>query len=83
MPFQSRALLITTCLILGLQFGPAAAQSQRNLILFVPDGLRALKVTPETAPIVVSAGADTLVAGSSVFKGGRQDYAANIAALRG
>ena len=28
----------------------ALAQSQRNLILFVPDGLRALSVTPETAP---------------------------------
>jgi ribulose-phosphate 3-epimerase len=37
-------------------------------------------VTPETAPLVVSAGANVLVAGSAVFKGG--DYARNIAAIR-
>ena len=30
------------------------AQSQRNLILFVPDGLRALSVTPETAPAMAA-----------------------------
>ncbi len=39
-------------------------------------------VTPETAPLVVKAGADTLVAGSAVFKGGPTAYAANIAAIR-
>jgi ribulose-phosphate 3-epimerase len=37
-------------------------------------------VTPETAPLVVAAGANVLVAGSAVFKGG--DYARNIAAIR-
>ena len=37
-------------------------------------------VTPETAPLVVEAGANVLVAGSAVFKGGQ--YAANIAAIR-
>jgi ribulose-phosphate 3-epimerase len=37
-------------------------------------------VTPETAPLVAKAGADVLVAGSGVFKGGA--YAANIAAIR-
>jgi ribulose-phosphate 3-epimerase len=37
-------------------------------------------VTPETAPLVTAAGANVLVAGSAVFKGG--DYARNIAALR-
>ena len=37
-------------------------------------------VTPETAPLVRAAGADALVAGNAVFKGG--DYARNIAALR-
>src|SRR5215216_6039365 len=36
-------------------------------------------VTPETAPLVAQAGADTLVAGSAVFKGGSSAYAANIA----
>jgi ribulose-phosphate 3-epimerase len=39
-------------------------------------------VTPETAPPVARAGADVLVAGSSVFKGGPDAYATNIAALR-
>ena len=39
-------------------------------------------VTPETAPLVVKAGADTLVAGSAVFKGGPTAYAGNIAAIR-
>ncbi len=37
-------------------------------------------VTPETAPLVVAAGANVLVAGSAVFKGGA--YARNIAAIR-
>ena len=39
-------------------------------------------VTPETAPLAVKAGADTLVAGSAAFKGGPSAYAANIAAIR-
>jgi ribulose-phosphate 3-epimerase len=40
-------------------------------------------VTPETGPLCVAAGADTLVAGSAVFKGGTPDaYRANIAAIR-
>lgn len=40
-------------------------------------------VTPETAPLVVKAGANVLVAGSAVFKGGTEaSYRANIAAIR-
>lgn len=43
-------------------------------------------VTPETAPLVVEAGADVLVAGSAVFKGGSVDnpevYGANMQAIR-
>lgn len=43
-------------------------------------------VTVETAPLVAAAGADVLVAGSAVFKGGSVDksevYGANIAAIR-
>jgi ribulose-phosphate 3-epimerase len=40
-------------------------------------------VTAETAPLVTAAGANVLVAGSAVFKGGTRDsYAANIAAIR-
>ncbi|SOD95839.1 ribulose-phosphate 3-epimerase [Caenispirillum bisanense] len=40
-------------------------------------------VNPETAKRCISAGATALVAGSAVFKGGPDAYAANIAALRG
>ncbi len=40
-------------------------------------------VTAETAPLVTRAGADTLVAGSAVFKGGTvESYRENIAAIR-
>ncbi len=40
-------------------------------------------VTPQTAGQVAKAGANVLVAGSAVFKGGtREAYAANIAAIR-
>jgi ribulose-phosphate 3-epimerase len=40
-------------------------------------------ITPETAKRAIAAGADTLVAGTAVFKGGPSAYAANIKALRG
>jgi ribulose-phosphate 3-epimerase len=39
-------------------------------------------VTPETAPLVARAGANVLVAGSAVFRGGASAYAGNIAAIR-
>lgn len=40
-------------------------------------------VTPETAPLVISAGASVLVAGSAVFKGGTMAaYKENISAIR-
>ena len=43
-------------------------------------------ITPETAPLVVAAGADVLVAGSAVFTGGSVDnpapYGQNIRAIR-
>ena len=40
-------------------------------------------ITPETGKRALNAGADILVAGTSVFRGGPSAYAANIAALRG
>ncbi len=40
-------------------------------------------VTPQTAPLCISAGATALVAGSAVFRGGAGAYADNIRALRG
>jgi len=40
-------------------------------------------ITPETAPLVTRAGANVLVAGSAVFKGGKpENYRNNIAAIR-
>jgi len=39
-------------------------------------------IDPATAPRVIAAGADALVAGTAVFRGGAGAYAANIAALR-
>ena len=47
-------LLAAACLSVLMQIVPAAAQSQRNLILFVPDGLRPNSVTPETAPALAA-----------------------------
>lgn len=56
----------------------AIEKSGREIMLEVDGG-----VNPQTAPAVIEAGADVLVAGSAVFKGGAGAYASNIAALRG
>ena len=40
-------------------------------------------ITVETAPRVIEAGADVLVAGTAGFAGGPAQYAANLASLRG
>src|SRR5258707_8811264 len=47
-----RSILLLSAGMLVLSAGMASAQNStpRNMILFIPDGLRALKVTPETAP---------------------------------
>jgi ribulose-phosphate 3-epimerase len=39
-------------------------------------------ITAETAPLVARAGANVLVAGSAVLKGGPDTYAKNISAIR-
>jgi ribulose-phosphate 3-epimerase len=39
-------------------------------------------IDPETSGLVAAAGADTFVAGTAIFKGGPEHYAANIAAIR-
>jgi len=54
------------------------AKSGRDIDLEVDGG-----ITPETARRAIDAGANVLVAGTSVFKGGPAAYAANIASLRG
>jgi ribulose-phosphate 3-epimerase len=49
-----------------------------NVLIEVDGG-----VTPETAPALVRAGANVLVAGAAVFKGGNEDsYRKNITAIR-
>src|SRR5215469_12022206 len=47
---------VAAVLFAGLLAGPisAAAQQPRNVVLFVPDGLRALLITPETAPTMAA-----------------------------
>lgn len=71
----------------GQAFIPAVVQKVRRVKALV--GSRPIDieidggVTPETAPLVTAAGANVLVAGSAVFKGGSKDsYAGNIAAIR-
>ena len=44
-----KTLLVLACATV-LPLGAAATQTPHNLILFVPDGLRALAVTPQSAP---------------------------------
>ncbi|NVK29909.1 MAG: ribulose-phosphate 3-epimerase [Gammaproteobacteria bacterium] len=71
----------------GQKYIPEAAQKvaairhmlgERDVHIQVDGG-----VTPETAPLVYHAGADVLVAGSAVFKGGEESaYKANIEAIR-
>ena len=71
----------------GQAFIPAAVEKIRRLKAMVAGRPIHIEVdggiTPETAPHVVAAGADVLVAGSAVFKGeGEAAYRANIEAIR-
>jgi ribulose-phosphate 3-epimerase len=52
-------------------------KSGRHIHLQVDGG-----VNVETAPQVIAAGADVMVAGTACFRGGPAEYAANIAALK-
>src|SRR2546423_8047925 len=68
----------------GQAFIPAAAEKVARLRALV--GARSIDIevdggiTPETAPLVTRAGANVLVAGSAVFRGGKpESYRANIA----
>jgi len=71
----------------GQSFIPAVIEKIRRVKAMI--GTRPIDieidggVTPETAGLVTAAGANVLVAGSAVFKGGtRETYAANIDAIR-
>ncbi len=55
-----------------------ALAGERDIFIEVDGG-----ITPDTAPLVTSRGADVLVAGSAVYKGeGQTAYRANIDAIR-
>jgi len=70
----------------GQAFIPAVVEKVRRVRRMI--GARDIRIeidggiAPATAPLVVDAGADVLVAGSAVFKGGPSAYTANIAAMR-
>ncbi len=70
----------------GQAFIPSAIDKIAELKAMIGDRPIRIEVdggiNPETAALVAAAGADTLVAGSAVFKGGPDHYAANIAAIR-
>jgi ribulose-phosphate 3-epimerase len=71
----------------GQAFIPAVVEKVRRIKAMIGDRPIDIEidggVTPETAPLVAAAGANVLVAGSAVFKGGARDaYARNIAAIR-
>ncbi|OWJ58334.1 ribulose-phosphate 3-epimerase [Inquilinus limosus] len=70
----------------GQAFIPAMAEKIRRIRAMIGDRPIRLEVdggvTPETAAVVAAAGADTLVAGSAVFRGGPAAYQSNIAAIR-
>jgi ribulose-phosphate 3-epimerase len=70
----------------GQAFIPAAIDKVADLKAMIGDRPIRIEVdggiNPETAGLVAAAGADALVAGSAVFKGGPDHYAANIAAIR-
>jgi ribulose-phosphate 3-epimerase len=71
----------------GQSFIPAMVEKIRRIKAMIGNRPIDIEVDggidPETAPLVVAAGANVLVAGSHVFKGGTKEaYAANIAAIR-
>jgi ribulose-phosphate 3-epimerase len=70
----------------GQAFIPAAVEKMARIKAMV--GGRPIDIevdggiTPDTAAAVTAAGANVLVAGSAIFKGGAQAYRSNIAAIR-
>jgi ribulose-phosphate 3-epimerase len=74
----------------GQSFIPSAVEKVRRVRAMIGDRPIHIQVdggvTPKTAPLVTEAGADVLVAGSAVFKGGSVDnpsvYGDNMRAIR-
>ncbi|MGI9355359.1 MAG: ribulose-phosphate 3-epimerase [Rhizobiaceae bacterium] len=72
----------------GQKFIPEAANKVAQANALIGDREIHIEVdggiTPETAPLVTSQGADVLVAGSAIYDGkGKASYEANISAIRG
>lgn len=70
----------------GQAFIPEVCEKIRRIRAMVGDRPIDIEIdggcTPQTAPKVVAAGANVLVAGSAVFRGGEGAYAGNISAIR-
>ena len=70
----------------GQAFIPSVCEKVRRIRAMVGDRDVDIEidggVTPETAPLVAAAGANVLVAGSAVFRGGPSAYRDNIEAIR-
>lgn len=71
----------------GQAFIPSVVEKVRRVKAMIGDRPIHIEIdggiTPETAPLVAAAGANVLVAGSAVFKGGNEEaYRKNIAAIR-
>ncbi|MBZ0164467.1 MAG: ribulose-phosphate 3-epimerase [Notoacmeibacter sp.] len=71
----------------GQAFIPSVVEKTRRIKAMIGDRPIDIEidggVTPQTAPLVAAAGANVLVAGSAVFKGGTEDaYRSNISAIR-
>ncbi len=70
----------------GQAFIPAMLEKVRRVKAMIGDRPIDIEVDGgigvDTAPEVVAAGANVLVAGTAIFKGAPNDYAANISALR-
>jgi ribulose-phosphate 3-epimerase len=71
----------------GQAFIPAIVEKVKRVKALIGDRPIDIEIdggiTPETAPLVTAAGANVLVAGSAVFKGGAEAaYRDNIAAIR-
>jgi len=73
----------------GQRFIPAVLDKIKQMRRLIDQSGRAIElevdggINRETAPAVIAAGADVLVAGTATFQGGANAYAANIAGLRG
>ncbi|MEO1549006.1 MAG: ribulose-phosphate 3-epimerase [Pseudomonadota bacterium] len=70
----------------GQSFIKSGVETTRKLAALIGDRPIHIEIDggvgPTTAPLVRAAGADVLVAGSAVFKGGPAAYGKNIAAIR-